>query len=158
MSTLPDQPLPPDTPPAAVPGLAPVSAQEAQGMVAAMVAEFVADAAQAAPLPLGPILGGQSVLVLGLGLSGLAMARWCAAEGAQVTVADTRQDPPQLAALRDELPQAHFVCGDFTSALLEAGIQAVFVSPGLVPSQTDALLQAARTQGLRVGGELALFT
>ena len=37
-------------------------------------------------------------------------------------------------------------------------MQAVFVSPGLAPAQTDALLQAARTQGLRVGGELALFT
>ncbi len=147
-----------DTPPAAVPGLAPVSAQEAQAMVDAMVAEFVADALQAAPLPQGPILAGQSVLVLGLGLSGLAMARWCTQEGAQVTVADTRQDPPQLAALRDELPQARFVSGDFSAALLEAGMQAVFVSPGLAPAQTDALLQAARTQGLRVGGELALFT
>ena len=166
MSDLPDPTLQPDTPSEAVPGLAPVSAQEAKAMVDAMVAEFVADVAQAAPLPQGPIHAGQSVLVLGLGLSGLAMARWCAHEGALVTVADTRQAPPQLAALRDELPQARFVCGEFTPALLAAGIedglavdiQAVFVSPGLVPSQTEALLQAARTQGLRVGGELSLFT
>lgn len=158
MSDLPEQPLLPDTPPAALPDLAPVSAQEAQAMADAMAAEFVADAVQAAPVPQGPIFDGQSVLVLGLGLSGLAMARWCAAEGAQVTVADTRQEPPQLAALRDELPQARFVSGDFSAALLEGGVQAVFVSPGLAPAQTDALLQAARTQGLRVGGELALFT
>ncbi len=158
MSDLPEQPLLPDTPPAALPDLAPVSAQEAQAMADAMAAEFVADAAQAAPVPQGPILDGQCVLVLGLGLSGLAMARWCTAEGAQVTVADTRQEPPQLAALRDELPQARFASGDFSAALLEGGVQAVFVSPGLAPAQTDALLQAARTQGLRVGGELALFT
>ncbi len=158
MSDLPEQPLLPDTPPAALPDLAPVSAQEAQAMADAMAAEFVADAVQAAPVPQGPIFDGQSVLVLGLGLSGLAMARWCTAEGAQVTVADTRQEPPQLAALRDELPQARFVSGDFSAALLEGGVQAVFVSPGLAPAQTDALLQAARTQGLRVGGELALFT
>ncbi len=158
MSDLPEQPLLPDTPPAALPDLAPVSAQEAQAMAAAMAAEFVTDAVQAEPVPQGPILDGQCVLVLGLGLSGLAMARWCAAEGAQVTVADTRQEPPQLAALRDELPQARFVSGDFSAALLEGGVQAVFVSPGLAPAQTDALLQAARTQGLRVGGELALFT
>ena len=38
------------------------------------------------------------VLVLGLGASGLAMARWCARHGARVTVADTREAPPQLAA------------------------------------------------------------
>ena len=156
MSNLPERPLPPDTPVPATSGLAPVSAEEAQVMANAMAAEL--DAAQAAPLPQGPILAGQSVLVLGLGLSGLAMARWCAAEGAQVTVADTRPSPPQLAHLQGELPQARFVPGEFSPALLEGGVQAVFVSPGLAPAQTDALLQAARAQGLRVGGELALFT
>ena len=30
------------------------------------------------------------VLVLGLGESGAAMVRWCVAQGAQVSVADTR--------------------------------------------------------------------
>ncbi len=51
------------------------------------------------------------VLVLGLGASGLAMARWCAVRGARVTVADTREEPPQLPALREHLPQARFVPG-----------------------------------------------
>ena len=41
----------------------------------------------------------QNVLILGLGASGLAMAKWCARAGARVTVRDTRSDPPQLAAL-----------------------------------------------------------
>ena len=112
---------------------------------------------ETAPVPQGPIFENQSVLVLGLGASGLAMVRWCAHEGARVTVADTRAAPPQLAALQAELPLVRFVSGEFSPALLEAGIQAVFVSPGLAPTQTDALLQAARSQGLRVGGELALF-
>ena len=48
-------------------------------------------------------LQGQHVLILGLGASGLAMARWCAHAGADVTVADTRDTPPQLAALQAEL-------------------------------------------------------
>ena len=34
------------------------------------------------------------VLVLGLGESGLAMARWCARHGAQVQVWDSREQPP----------------------------------------------------------------
>ncbi|MDB5752912.1 MAG: UDP-N-acetylmuramoyl-L-alanine--D-glutamate ligase, partial [Ramlibacter sp.] len=38
----------------------------------------------------------QPVLVLGCGASGFAMARWCARQGAVVTVADTRDAPPQL--------------------------------------------------------------
>ena len=40
------------------------------------------------------------VLVLGLGASGLAMARWCARQGADVTVWDSRENPPQAAALQ----------------------------------------------------------
>ena len=38
------------------------------------------------------------VLVLGLGHSGLAMARWCARVGARVTVWDSREAPPQADA------------------------------------------------------------
>ena len=40
-------------------------------------------------------LAGLQVLILGLGQSGLAMARWCARWGAQVTVWDSREQPPQ---------------------------------------------------------------
>ena len=78
------------------------------------------------PVPAGwPLEGSkplqdQEVLVLGLGASGLAMARWCARCGAQVTVADTREAPPQLAQLRAELPQVRFVAGDFDASLLDA--------------------------------------
>lgn len=98
----------------------------------------------------------QHIVVLGLGISGLAMARWCARCGAHVTVADTREAPPHLAALREQLPQARFVSGAFNDSLLE-GAQAVFRSPGLAPAQVDSLLEAARARGLSVGGELDLF-
>jgi UDP-N-acetylmuramoylalanine--D-glutamate ligase len=98
----------------------------------------------------------QHIVVLGLGISGLAMARWCARCGAQVTVADTRETPLHLAALREQLPQARFVSGPFTESLLE-GVQAVFRSPGLAPVQVATVLDAARARGLRVGGELDLF-
>ena len=37
---------------------------------------------------------GTHVLVLGLGESGLAMARWCARQGAELRVADSRAAPP----------------------------------------------------------------
>ncbi|HRC38288.1 MAG TPA: hypothetical protein PK420_09490, partial [Rubrivivax sp.] len=46
------------------------------------------------------------VLVLGLGDSGLAMARWCARCGAVVTVWDSRENPPQANALEREVPNA----------------------------------------------------
>ena len=103
-------------------------------------------------------LAGQQLLVLGLGASGLAMARWCARLGAQVTVADTRQAPPQLAVLAQELPQVRFVAGAFDAALLDGqNFAAVYRSPGLSPEQLAPVLSAAQAQGLRQGGELDLF-
>ena len=52
-------------------------------------------------------------LVLGLGDSGLAMARSLGAHGYALRVADTRDDPPRLNELRRQLPHAEFVSGDF---------------------------------------------
>lgn len=99
----------------------------------------------------------QHVLILGLGASGLAMARWCARHGARVTVADTRSEPPQLAALRNDVPQAQFTSGAFAAALLQDDTAAVFISPGLKPTETETVRQAAQARQLWVGGELDLF-
>jgi UDP-N-acetylmuramoylalanine--D-glutamate ligase len=101
-------------------------------------------------------LQGQHVLVLGLGLSGLALARWCVRCGAQVSVADTREAPPQLAALRQELPGVRFVAGPLAAELLQ-GQQAIYKSPGLSPAEVAPLMQAARAQGVVCGNELTLF-
>ena len=98
------------------------------------------------------------VLILGLGASGLAMARWCARHGAVVTVADTREAPPQLGTLQAEWPQVQFVSGAFSAALVEGtSIRAVFRSPGLAPEVVAPALDAARAMGLWQGGELSLF-
>ena len=98
------------------------------------------------------------VLVLGLGASGLAMARWCARHGARVTVADTRSQPPQLQALQREVPGTVFVGGSFDAALVQGSeIRAVYCSPGLSPETMAPVLDAARAVGLVVGGELDLF-
>ena len=100
----------------------------------------------------------QHVLILGLGLSGLALARWCARCGAQVTVADTRSDPPQLAALRHELPLARFVSGVFDASLFRgAEYSRVLKSPGLTPQEVALVYQAARASGIKTSGELGLF-
>jgi len=101
----------------------------------------------------------QHVLILGLGASGLAMARWCARCGAQVTVADTREVPPNLEALRIEVPKARFMGGAFDAALVEgSAIRAVFSSPGLSPEAIAPVMDAAKAQGLWTGGELSLFS
>ncbi|MEP6771219.1 MAG: UDP-N-acetylmuramoyl-L-alanine--D-glutamate ligase [Polaromonas sp.] len=101
----------------------------------------------------------QTVLILGLGASGLAMARWCVRHGAHVTVADTREAPPLLATLREELPGVEFVGGAFTPELVQGtAVRAVYRSPGLTPETIAPVADAARAMSLPVGGELDLFS
>jgi UDP-N-acetylmuramoylalanine--D-glutamate ligase len=104
-------------------------------------------------------LQGRNILILGLGASGLAMARWCARCGAAaVTVADTRAAPPQLLVLQQELPQVRFRSGAFDAALVEGqGLQAVYRSPGLSPETVAPVVMAARAAGVFVGAELSLY-
>ncbi|MHA6880511.1 UDP-N-acetylmuramoyl-L-alanine--D-glutamate ligase [Ralstonia pseudosolanacearum] len=98
------------------------------------------------------------VLVLGLGESGLAMARWCARHGARVRVADTREAPANLPALRAHVPDAEFIGGPFAPSLLE-GVALVAISPGLSPldAAVAALLDGARERAVPVWGEIELF-
>ncbi|HEY4037705.1 MAG TPA: UDP-N-acetylmuramoyl-L-alanine--D-glutamate ligase [Burkholderiaceae bacterium] len=99
-----------------------------------------------------------SALVLGLGQSGLAMARWLAGEGWQVRVADTRQDPPMRSELQQEVPHAELHSGGLDPSLVK-GIELLAISPGLPPHRAPAaaLVEAARKSRAPVVGEIELF-
>ena len=100
---------------------------------------------------------GKQALVLGLGESGLAMARWLAYCDARVRVADTRAAPERLSALHEAVPAAEFIGGEFSPALLD-GVDFVALSPGLAPQRELAtILPAAQQQSLPVWGEIELF-
>jgi UDP-N-acetylmuramoylalanine--D-glutamate ligase len=98
------------------------------------------------------------VLVLGLGESGLAMARWCARHGCRLRVADTREVPPNLSGLEAHGIDADFVGGPFSPVLLE-GVELVAISPGLSPLAADLLplISEAREKDIPVWGELEFF-
>ena len=98
------------------------------------------------------------VLVLGLGESGLAMARWVARAGATVRVWDSRAAPPNAAALRQHLPAAELLVGVLDDAAFE-GVGRVLKSPGLAPTDARiaAPLAAAIARGVPVETELDLF-
>ncbi|MGI4857791.1 MAG: Mur ligase family protein [Janthinobacterium lividum] len=113
------------------------------------------------------------VLVLGLGESGLAMARWCALHGCALRLADSRQAPPNLATALalDGGPHAFVgggvgsagtdaAAGPFPPALLDDAIDLVAISPGLSPLDPALapLLDAARDRNIPVWGELAFFS
>lgn len=98
------------------------------------------------------------VLVLGLGDSGLAMARWCARHGALVSVWDSRATAPRDAELIEHVPAAKRLHGDLSAAALDS-IQLVLKSPGLAPGDERlvALLERARATGVAMQSELNLF-
>jgi UDP-N-acetylmuramoylalanine--D-glutamate ligase len=98
-------------------------------------------------------LSGRLVLVLGLGQSGLAIARHLVREGARVRVADSRQQPPGMAAVQS-LAGVELVCGAFSEALLE-GVELLAISPGLSP--LEPVVQTALARGIKVTGEIELF-
>jgi len=99
-----------------------------------------------APMP----LRGRRVLVLGLGDTGLSVARWVNGQGGSVVVADSRAAPPRL----KELAREKVVTGRFKTSLLKDA-DLVCISPGL--SLEEEIVQAAVAKGIPVVGDIELF-
>jgi UDP-N-acetylmuramoylalanine--D-glutamate ligase len=97
---------------------------------------------------------GREAVVLGLGMTGLALARFLVRRGARVRVADSRDAPPNAAALAAELPAVPLACGPFGPATF-AGADLVAISPG-VPHDHPALADAV-AQGADLAGDIELF-
>jgi UDP-N-acetylmuramoylalanine--D-glutamate ligase len=101
------------------------------------------------PTPVPLPLAGKRLLVLGLGDTGLSVARFAAREGAQVRVADTRSNPPRRAEFQGE-----FHVGPFAAALLD-GVDLLCISPGL---PLDSLVvREALARRIPVIGDVELF-
>lgn len=99
-------------------------------------------------------LRGQTVLVIGLGETGLSLARWLSEQGANIRVADSRKEPPGVAALRKEMPHADLHCGPFGDELL-LGVDRIAISPGVPVA--EPLVQRAITRGIPVEGDIELL-
>ena len=114
---------------------------------------------------------GMHALVIGLGESGYACARWLLRKGAKVTVMDTRDKPPMaqklaqdaqaIAGAKERLQIHCAVTAPFEPRWLES-VDFLVPSPGLSPhakhqGPAAALMEAAATRGCRVIAELDLF-
>ena len=99
-------------------------------------------------------LKGTLTLVIGLGETGLAMARWLDRQGARVRVADSRLQPPNVDALRAAVPQAELLAGPFAAETF-ANVELIAISPG-VPVQ-EPQVQAAVARGIPLVSEIELF-
>ncbi|WP_090458807.1 UDP-N-acetylmuramoyl-L-alanine--D-glutamate ligase [Nitrosospira sp. Nsp1] len=99
-------------------------------------------------------LRNKTVLVLGMGETGLSMAKWLSRMGANVRVADSRTAPPCMEDLKQALPHALMFTGAFTAEAF-AGIDLIAISPGV--SQTEKLVRQAMKDGVPVVGDMELF-
>lgn len=97
---------------------------------------------------------GKKVLVLGLGETGLSMAKWLTRQGANVRIADSRTAPPALAMLKVALPEVKVRTGAFERGDF-LGIDLIAISPG-VPL-AEPLVQQAVARGIPVVGDIELF-
>ena len=96
----------------------------------------------------------RTALIVGLGRTGVSVARHLAARGWQLAVTDSRVDPPGRAELERIAPRATCRFGGFDLALLGAAALVV-ASPGV--SLAEPLLRAAADRGLEVVGDIELF-
>ena len=103
-------------------------------------------------------------LILGLGESGVAMAKWCIRNGAQVRLADTRDQSKfteRQHAWLEELKTAGLqdICfGPLSDDLLK-NIDVIGISPGLSPLQepTKSFLEKADQAQIDVWSEIEFF-
>jgi len=96
----------------------------------------------------------KKVLVLGLGDTGLSALRWLHSQGARLSVADTRDMPPGLDALKAELPDAVVYTGALKPTVFD-GVDLAVISPGVPLSEPE--IQAAIQRGVPVVGDVELF-
>jgi len=100
------------------------------------------------------IASDQFRIVVGLGKSGMSLVRHLASRGVPFAVADTRANPPELAALQTQYPSVEVRCGELDPEFLCRASE-LLISPGL-PLSTPAL-QVAASRGVKLSGDIELF-
>jgi UDP-N-acetylmuramoylalanine--D-glutamate ligase len=96
---------------------------------------------------------GKNVLVVGLGKTGAACARYFVQEGAHVTVTDSRAEPPGTVELRG-LP-VDVKLGAFGATRALASYALAAISPGV--SLDEDFVRQLRAQGVPTFGDIELF-
>lgn len=93
-------------------------------------------------------------LVLGMGITGVSIAGWLAAQNRSAVFADSRLEPPGLDRVRAMFPETDVHCGALPERVPD-GIDEVLVSPGL-PLDIP-VLQDAFARDIPVRSDIDLF-
>lgn len=93
-------------------------------------------------------------IVIGLGKTGLSIARYFSKQGLSFAVADSRKAPPGLEQFQSEFPDIELSLGEFTVEQFLSATELV-VSPGI--SLAEPAIAAAKANGVEVSGDIEWF-
>ncbi len=93
-------------------------------------------------------------MVVGIGATGLSVARHLSQLGERFVMLDTRQQPPYLAQLKNEMPDVPVALGEFDIDSFD-GADEIILSPGL--SRQIPAVQAAINLDIPVISDIELF-
>lgn len=94
------------------------------------------------------------MLIVGLGKTGLSVARYLRQRGIAFAVTDSRAHPPELDALREEVPDAAVFVGGFDVRAFSAADE-IILSPGV--SIREPMVAEALRRAVPVYGDVELF-
>lgn len=91
-------------------------------------------------------------LVIGLGITGLSVVEYLVKQGKQVSVTDSRSEPPKLPEFKQKFPNVPIILGKFSVA---DNITTIVISPGV--ALTEPGLEPIQQRKLPVLGDIELF-
>lgn len=94
------------------------------------------------------------VLIVGMGKTGLSVARFLVQRGVEVSAVDSRDYPPELESLKALLPESALTTGGFTEELFKRATHIV-VSPGVSLDLPE--IMNAKAEGKMLLGDIDLF-
>ena len=93
-------------------------------------------------------------LIVGLGKTGLSIARYLSANDVSFAVMDTRAEPPSADVLQSEFPEVEYHFGGLSAEVM-CSAQRMIVSPGIALATPE--IEKARSLGIEVIGDIELF-
>lgn len=93
-------------------------------------------------------------LIFGAGISGLSVAEYLTLQGKNFRIMDSREIPPNAAAIQSLLDSSHISFGEIKQQWMEQA-DVIVLSPGVSPHLPE--LEQAKARGVEIVGDIELF-
>ncbi len=100
------------------------------------------------------IIQHQSIVIVGLGKTGVSCARFLSEKGYMIAMMDSRKQPPELGTIQQQFPDILIKTGGFDATWMQQA-DMIVLSPGVDPRHAD--IEAAKQSGVEIVGDVELF-